>query len=127
MKSLTYIAGAAVAAMVAMAAMPNDAAADIIGTLGVASAGGSVTLQDQNGAPLLNIEPAVRVKIYQDAIVNVAGTGIFAGATDVTQGGNQQLAFNVPSSFNDNIGDFSLTVEVPGMVPWWRWWNWMVA
>src|SRR4051794_7427903 len=74
MKSFTYIAGAAVTAMITMAAIPNDAAAAVIGTLGVASAGGTVTLQSQGGATLPNIVPAVRVKIYQDAIINVAGT-----------------------------------------------------
>jgi hypothetical protein len=115
MKSLTYLAGASIAAMVAITAMPNDAAAAVIGTLGVASSGGSVTLQSQGGATLPNIVPAVRFKVYQDATVNVAGTGIFAGATDVTQGGNQQLTFSIPSSINDNINDFFLTVVRPGI------------
>ena len=39
MKSVTYIAGAAVAAMVAMAAMPNDAAAVPVGQFGFTHVG----------------------------------------------------------------------------------------
>src|SRR3954463_8064662 len=114
-KAVTYLAGATVTALVAMTTIPNGALAEVIGTLGYTAADGSVTLQNQGGQNLPNIVPAVRFKVYQNATINITGTGIFAGATDVTQGGNQQLTFNVPSSLNDNISDFSLTIVVPGI------------
>src|SRR4051794_28323625 len=102
-KAVTYLAGATVTALVAMTTIPNGALAEVIGTLGYTAADGSVTLQNQGGQNLPNIVPAVRFKVYQNATINITGTGIFAGATDVTQGGNQQLTFNVQAHLTTTL------------------------
>ena len=103
MKGLTYIAGAAVVAMVAMAAMPNDAAAVPAGQFGFTPVGG-VTL---NGDALANIDVGITTKQYANSTVNIGGTGVFSSITSGLSGG--ALAFNVPTANPDNIPDFNLT------------------
>jgi hypothetical protein len=101
MKNLTYIAGAAVAAMVAMTAMPNDAAAAPVGQFGFTP----------NGAVSFNtgsdIAAGITTKTYPGSIVNIAGTGVFSSITGGTTTG--PLDFNVPTGPNEDIADFSLT------------------
>jgi hypothetical protein len=101
MKGLTYIAGAAVAAMVAMTAMPNDAAAAPVGQFGFVPSG-AVTFN--TGA---NITLGITTKAYPGAIVNIAGTGVFSSITGGTTTG--PLDFNVPTGPDEDIDDFSLT------------------
>jgi hypothetical protein len=75
MKGLTYAAGIAVAAMVAMTALPNDAAAVPAGAFGFTPTG-AVTF---DGGTVTNITAGVTTKEYPDAVVNIAGSGVFAG------------------------------------------------
>ena len=103
MKRVTYIAGAAVAAMVAMAAMPNDAAAVPAGQFGFTNVGG-VTLN--NGA-LPDIAAGITSKQYANSDVNIGGTGVFSSITAGMSSG--PLNFNVPTTSPDNIPNFDLT------------------
>ncbi len=103
MKRVTYIAGAAVAAMVAMAAMPNDAAAVPAGQFGFTNVGG-VTLN--NGA-LPDIAAGITSKQYANSDVNIGGTGVFSSITAGMSAG--PLNFNVPTTSPDNIPNFDLT------------------
>src|SRR4051794_23210060 len=79
-KAVMYLAGATVTALVAMTAIPNDAAAAevVVGEAGF-TANGDVTIQNMGGQDLPNIVPAVRFKTYQSATVNIDGIDIFAG------------------------------------------------
>src|SRR4051794_21184595 len=77
-KAVMYLAGATVTALVAMTAIPNDAAAEVIVGEAGFTANGDVTVQNMGGQDLPNIVPAVRFKTYQSATVNIDGTGTFA-------------------------------------------------
>jgi hypothetical protein len=102
MKNLTYIAGAAVAAMVTMTAMPNDAAAAPIGQFGFGPSG-AVTFNTGS-----DITDGITTKTYPGAIVNIAGTGVFSSITSGTTA-TGPVDFNVPQGAGDNIDDFDLT------------------
>jgi hypothetical protein len=110
MKALTYVAGAALAAVIGMAAMPNDAAAAPVGQFGFVPSG-PVTFNTGSV-----IEAGITQKSYPGATVNIAGSGIFSaidGSTVITQGGSASpLVFDVPSSTaNEAVGPFSLEAE----------------
>jgi hypothetical protein len=105
MKSLTYVAGVAVAAMVAMSAIPNDAAAQPIGQFGFVPSG-AVTF---NGGAATDIVAGITTKEYPGGFVNIPGSGIFAGITFGTTTG--PLTFNVPSGPGDNIPDFDIAFD----------------
>ena len=107
MKSVTYVAGAAVAAMIAMAAMPNEAAAVPVGSFGFTPVG-AVTFD--NGA-ITDISAGVTTKEYGDTIVNIGGTGIFSGITDGTSLG--ALTFNLadPVNFAVVAGGFTFNFD----------------
>src|SRR3954452_11179900 len=82
MKKLMYIAGAAVAAMAAMAAVPNEAAAAVVTGGFTFVPNGQPTFN--NGAST-NIVAGITHKEYPGGtIVNSAGTGIFSAVTTVT-------------------------------------------
>jgi hypothetical protein len=103
MKSLTYIAGVAIAAMVGMAAIPNDAAAQV-GTLGFVPSG-AVTF---NFGADTDIVAGITHKEYPGGtIINQAGEGIFAGIAAVTLGAG---AFELDDDdFTIALDGFTLT------------------
>ena len=110
-KAVMYLAGATVTALIAMTTTPNDAAAEVIvGDAGF-TANGDVAIQSQGGANLPNIVPAVRFKTYQSAVVNIDGTGIFAGINSgdpvtLPPGGT----IPVPTGIGDPV-NFSLAIS----------------
>ncbi len=116
MKRLMYIAGAAVAAMVAMAAIPNDAAAAI--------SGGFIFVS--NGQPTFNngantdIVAGITHKEYPGgALVNGAGSGVFSGVTSVTLangafeiGGPVNFDLNTNDGFDLNLTSAAVTTDI---------------
>ncbi|MGD9616674.1 MAG: PEP-CTERM sorting domain-containing protein [Alphaproteobacteria bacterium] len=118
MRFLTQVAGAAVAAIIGMAAVPNDAAA-LPGTFGFVPLG-DVTFN--NGA-LTDIVVGIDHKEYADAFINQAGTGIFLGITDISLGADAfeiggVVDFNVTtvglaSNYTINIDDADIIQLIP--------------
>src|SRR3954453_21295184 len=116
MKSVTYVAGAAVAAMIAMAAMSNEAAAVPVGSFEFTPVG-AVTFN--NGA-ITDITAGVTTKEYGDAIVNIGGTGIFAGITAGTGLGALTFDLTAPVNFALVAGGFTFNfdaVDVTTLTP----------
>jgi hypothetical protein len=97
MRFLTQVAGVAVAAMIGVAAVPNDAGANSFGFTPL----GAVTF---NSGTLTDITAAIDTKDYLDAIINIVGDGIFTGWIDVGDL-TGPLFFEIPTGLNPPPAD----------------------
>jgi hypothetical protein len=110
MRFLTQVAGAAVVAMLGMAAVPNDAAA-LPGTMGFVPLG-AVTF---NSGSDTDIPAAITDKQYPGGtFINQAGTGIFFGATAITLDGTD---FSLVAPFDITVDTgYTLTFTVADVI-----------
>src|SRR3954447_13735638 len=119
MKSVTYIAGTAVAAMVAMAATPSHAAVDANGTFGFGITSGDIDLNthDANGAPVISLATTTKT-LPATLAINTIPNDFLGNPNNLSTANGGPLSSGTPVSLSNFTIDilsgspgFSLTTD----------------